>query len=40
MSIEDSCFGEYPDNECDIEICHNMCEDVEWCIKTTKEREQ
>ena len=41
MSKEDSCFGDFPfDRECDRATCLDLCEDVEECKKTTKEREQ
>ena len=33
---EDSCFGHYPDNECDAGVCEALCEDIDNCKKATE----
>ena len=35
-SEEDSCFGHYPDNECDEGVCKTLCEDIDSCKKATE----
>lgn len=37
---EDSCLGDYPDNDCDRELCLNLCEDVDECLTITRKREE
>ena len=34
---EESCFGSFPDNDCDRDTCMNMCDDVQECISKTKQ---
>lgn len=40
IRMNEDCFGEYPDNECDRETCHNMCEDVMRCIMNTPHKSE